>query len=160
MTLAGVVATSKTKTTKNNTLMAYVTLEDATGTIELMVFSRTLAEGGQYLKVGLPIGVAGRISQRDEKAPQLMVDWIGPLAQPAPGEEGEEPQPKTLWIKLPDGGEPMEWLKRLLNMFPGKERTVVYLQDSGKRLQTHCLHHPALMDELREVLGETSVVLR
>ena len=44
LTLAGVVTASKTKTTRNNTLMAYVTLEDDTGSLEMLVFARVLAE--------------------------------------------------------------------------------------------------------------------
>ena len=45
--LAGIVSSSKTKTTKNNTLMAYVGLEDDTGAMELLVFARALAECGR-----------------------------------------------------------------------------------------------------------------
>ena len=79
--LAGVVTSSKTKTTRNNTLMAYVTLEDDTGSMELLVFSRVLGESGAYLKENMPILTEGRISVRDEKAPQLMCDWVRPLEQ-------------------------------------------------------------------------------
>ena len=60
--LAGVVAAAKTKTTKNNSLMAHVTLEDDTGSLELLVFSRVLEESGSYLQVNLPILTEGRIS--------------------------------------------------------------------------------------------------
>ena len=160
--MAGVVATVKTKTTKNNTMMAYVSLEDATGAMERRVFSRGLGACGHYLKAGLPVAVTGRLSQRDEKEPQIMVDWIGPLS----GEDQQSPTPeeseaeKTLWIRLPDGNESLVWLKKLLSMFPGQSRTVVYLQDSKKKLLAGCLHHAVLLEELRETLGEDSVVLR
>ena len=84
--LAGVVSAAKTKTTKNNSLMAYVTLEDDTGSMELLAFSRVLEESGNYLQVNLPILVYGRISVRDEKAPQLMRpgDPSEPGAGPTP----------------------------------------------------------------------------
>ena len=162
MTVAGVVSSVKTKTTKNNSLMAYVDLEDATGSMELMVFSRVLAECGHYLKAGLPVAVTGRVSQRDEKAPQIMADWVGPLSQEAQSKSQKEESDRgdTLWIRLPDGEGSLVWLKKLLNMFPGRERTVVYLQDSGKKLLTACLHHTALLEELKEKLGIESVVLR
>ncbi|MBP3318693.1 MAG: DNA polymerase III subunit alpha, partial [Ruminiclostridium sp.] len=65
--LAGVVSASKTKTTKNNSLMAYVTIEDDTGSVELLAFSRVLEESGAYLQVNTPILATGRISVRDEK---------------------------------------------------------------------------------------------
>ena len=158
VTLAGVVASVRTKTTKNNSLMAYVMLEDASGAIELMAFSRTLTESGAYLKVNLPVVVTGKVSVRDEKAPQLMVDRVMPLS-----DKGAEPVPEgeqVLWIKLPDGGERFSWLKKLLSMFPGEASAIVYLSDSRRRLQTHCLQHEALLAELREVLGEENVVLK
>ncbi|MBQ9932671.1 MAG: DNA polymerase III subunit alpha, partial [Ruminiclostridium sp.] len=81
ITLAGVVSASKTKTTKNNSLMAYVTIEDDTGSIEMLAFSRVLEESGSYLQVNMPILATGRISVRDEKAPQLMCDRVLPLHQ-------------------------------------------------------------------------------
>ena len=159
VTLAGVVASVRTKTTKNNSLMAYVMLEDASGSIELLCFSRTLTESGAYLKSNLPVAVTGRVSIRDEKPPQLMVDRVIPLSgeRTAPAGSGAE---QVLWVKLPDGGEPFTWLKKLLNMFPGENPAVVYLADRGKKLQTRCLLHDALLAELRETLGERNVVLK
>ena len=156
VTLAGVVASVRTKTTKNNTLMAYVMLEDATGSMELLCFSRTLTESGAYLKANLPVAVSGRVSVRDEKAPQLMVDRVIPLGSAPRRTEGEQ----VLWVRLPDGGESFNWFKKLLNMFPGENPAVVYLADSKKKLQTHCILHDALLAELRETLGEASVVLK
>ena len=156
VTLAGVVASVRTKTTKNNSLMAYVMLEDATGSMELLCFSRTLTESGAYLKANLPVAVSGRVSVRDEKAPQLMVDRVIPLGSAPRRTEGEQ----VLWVRLPDGGESFNWFKKLLNMFPGENPAVVYLADSKKKLQTHCILHDALLAELRETLGEASVVLK
>jgi hypothetical protein len=85
-----------------------------------------------------------------------MVDRVLPLDQ-----SGAEPAgTKVLWIKLPDGGASFQWLKRLLDMFPGKERAIVYLEDSKRKLQTQCVIHTALLDELVEVLGQSSVVVK
>ena len=158
VTLAGVVASVRAKTTKNNSMMAYVMLEDASGAIELLCFSRTLTESGAYLKVNTPVVVAGRVSIRDEKSPQLMVDRVAPLSgrEDAERQQGEQ----ILWIKLPDGGGSFVWLKKLMNMFPGDSPAIVYLADQKKKLQTHCLIHEALLAELQEVLGEANVVLK
>ena len=86
---------------------------------------------------GLPVAVTGRLSQRDEKEPQIMADWIGPLS----GEDQQSPTPeeseveKTLWIRLPDGNESLVWLKKLLSMFPGQSRTVdLHVQRVRKKL--------------------------
>ena len=76
VTIAGVIASAKTKTTKNNNLMAYVSLEDDTGSMELLVFARVLSACGPYLRANTPILVTGKISVRDEKEPQLLVDSV------------------------------------------------------------------------------------
>ena len=158
VTVTGVVSAVKTKTTKSNSLMAYVTLEDASGSMEMLAFSRTLAESGSCLKAGQPVVVTGRISVRDEKEPQLMVDKVEPLTGGAIT-AAEEPPKRTLWIKLADSSR-MRWMGKLLDMFPGKETAIVYLADSKKKLQTGCVIHEALLAELREVLGEENVVLK
>ena len=157
LNVAGVVSAVRTKTTKNNSLMAYVTLEDATGSMELLAFSRTLTDSGPYLKAGMPVVVSGRVSVRDEKEPQLMVDRVIPLGEASRRGQGAE---RVLWIRLRDGGEPFTWLKKLLNMFPGESTAVVYLEDSRKKLRTQCLIHEALLSELNEVLGPANVVLK
>jgi len=79
VTLAGVIAAAKTKTTRNNTLMAYIQLEDATGSIELIAFQRVLDVSGSYVKENAPIVIKGHISVRDEKDPQIMVESLRPL---------------------------------------------------------------------------------
>ena len=48
--VAGVISTYKTRTTRNNTLMAYVSLEDDTGGMELLVFARALDQSGGYIR--------------------------------------------------------------------------------------------------------------
>ncbi len=159
VTVAGLIASVKTKTTRNNTLMAYVVLEDDTGSMETMCFSRVLSDSGAYLRVNNPVVMEGKLSIREEKEPQLIVDRVSPLtgrdSAAAPPPEGG-----TLWIRLPDGGASLGWLRRLLEMFPGEGRTVVYLAGEKKKLGARCLHHPALLSELSEVLGQGQVVMK
>ena len=154
MTVAGIISAVKTKTTKNNTLMAYVGLEDDTASMELLCFSRVLSDSGSYLKAGVAVAVQGKISIRDEKEPQLMVDRVLPLGEPVSAGAKQ-----TLWVKLTDGGAPLVWLRRLLGMFPGQDQVIVYLADQKKKLHSYCQHHQALIAELDEVLGQENVVL-
>ena len=158
ITVAGMVQSVKTKTTKNNSLMAYVTLEDDTASVEMLCFSRVLTEAGAYLKANTPVVIQGKISVRDEKEPQIMVDRVLPLNQKA--EETKPAAGKVLWVKLPDSGNAFTWCKRLLDMFPGKDETIIYLADCNKKLKTQCLHHDALLAELVEILGKESVVIK
>ena len=154
--IAGVVEAAKTKTTKNNTLMAYVTLEDDTASMELMVFSRVLSQCGPYLKAGMPVLAEGKLSARDEKSPQLLCDRVTPLTDAAPNEK----QAKTLYIKVPGQGPLLDKLKVVFSMFPGKNRVVIVLADTRKKLGSTCQLHDALLEDLRERLGEENVVIK
>ena len=160
VTVAGIISSVKTKTTKSNSLMAYVTLEDDTAAMELLCFSRVLTDSGAYLKANTPVLVQGKISVRDEKEPQIMVDRVQPLVTGGETPAAAASDRRTLWVKLPDGGAYFTWLKRLFSMFPGEQPAVIYLADSGKKLRAQCLHHNALFDELTEQLGAKNVVVK
>ena len=162
VTLAGVIVSYKTKTTRNNSLMAYIGLEDSTGSMELLVFQRVLTECGGYIKTNSPVLVTGRISARDDKAPQLLCDNIRPLnASTGDVLKTPEPEQKKLYLKL--AGEHCDELvkiKRVLNMFVGETPVVLYFADTKKRRGTACLLHEALINELKSILGEKNVVIK
>ena len=161
VTVAGVVTSSKTKTTRSNTLMAYVTVEDDTGAMEMLVFSRVLGECGPWLKENMPIVAQGRLSVRDEKAPQLMCDRVLPLTEGDLALQREEGKSKTLYIRIPGLSDPRwERIKKILVMFPGDEQMKVRCADTGKLLGAPCVVHRALVAELTELLGEENVVVK
>ena len=160
LSIAGIVASSKTKTTKNNTLMAYVTLEDDTGAMELLVFARVLGESGGYIKENAPVLATGRLSVRDEKAPQMLVDSIRPLGEAGTAVKERESGQK-LYVKVATAQSPQfEKIKKIFLMFPGEQQAVFYFSDTRKRLGTPCVIHPALIRELGEMLGGENVVLK
>jgi DNA polymerase-3 subunit alpha len=178
VTLACVVTGVKTKTTRNNSLMAYVNLEDDTGGIEMLVFSKVLGECGSYLKEGTALLVDGRISVRDEKAPQIMCNSVRPLekadadAVPYGGggatirptnadKPGVLPGKSKFYLRVPNiQDERVSYIRKLLIMFPGEGQLIFYAQDTGKRYGLPCLIHSSLLRELREVLGEENVVVK
>jgi len=165
VTLAGNVVSMKTKTTRNNSLMAYVTLEDDTGSMELLLFTRVLETSGSYLKVGEIVVVEGKISVRDEKAPQLVCDSVRPLeesATPILSVSGVEvPTGERLYIKMPSAKDPrMRKVELTLNMFPGRQQVILYCVDTKRRLGRPAFLHPALVEEMKELFGEGNVVVK
>ena len=161
ITVAGIVSSYKTRATKNNSMMAYVNLEDESGSMELIVFQRALDTCRQYLKETSAVEVKGRISVRDEKEPQIMVDSVRPLSGTAAVPAPEEPARQTLYVRMNStDAKHRRKIELLLEMFPGKERMVLYFADTGKRLGADCVIHPALLRELREMLGEENVVVK
>ena len=159
VTIAGVITTYKTRTTRNNTLMAYVNLEDDTSAMELLCFSRVLDESGSYIRENNAILAQGKISVRDEKAPQLMVDAIRPLSD-LDGEVAAAGEQK-LWLRLPSREDPrMRKVRLALSFFPGDQQVIVYFEDCKKRVGSRCQIHPSLIADLKERLGEANVVLK
>ena len=159
ITVCGVVSASKTKTTKNNSLMAYVTLEDDTGSLELLVFSRVLEESGSYIRENNAVLVQGKISVRDEKEPQLMADGVQPLSQLELTPVTDHVN--TLYLRLPSREDPrLRKVRLALSFFPGEENVVLYFEDCKKRVGSRCAIRPSLLEDLRERLGEENVVVK
>ena len=166
--IAGVVTASRTRTTKKNTLMAYVTLEDDTGTMELLCFARCLESCGAYLKEDQAVIASGRLSVRDEKPPQLMCESAYLLS--TVGETGGAPSAaqasaretaQTLYLKFPSWDDPKARHMRLVfTMFPGPSAMKIRVADTRQVKAGRVLIHPALLREAREILGEENVVVK
>ena len=167
ITICGVVTASKTKTTKNNSLMAYATVEDDTASMELLCFARVLDTCGAYLKENQAVVVKGRLSVRDEKAPQILCDSVYPLASdtgappPPKAEGGKLLEGQVLYLKFPSLDHPaVRHMKLVFEMFPGTTPVKMVMADTRKVYGTHALLHRALVEEAKETLGEENVVVK
>ena len=164
VTIAGIVTSNRTRTTKNNTLMAYVVVEDEVASMELLCFSRTIEQCGSYMAVNTPVVVKGRLSVRDEKPPQIMCDTIYPLdtkAVPAAPEPPKEKKAATIFLRFPSmDSAAFRHIRLVMTMFEGETPVKIRLADTGKLLAGKCLNHPALLAECRRWLGEENVVVR
>ena len=155
VSIAGIIETIRMKTTRNNSVMAYVSLEDDTAGMELLVFSRTISAAGDLLKENTPVIAVGRLSVRDEKAPQMVVNEFKPI------KAASRTEPQKLYLKLPSEGSVQDRkVRATLNMFPGSLPAVLYFSDSGVRRGTNCSVRDDMLEELRHILGESAVVLK
>ena len=172
VSIAGIVQTIKMKMTRNNTMMAYVTIEDDTASIELIVFSNALNEHGGYLRENAPVVVVGKLSLREEKEPQIIVnrvrpmsDFTDPYVKPFLNELiPQKPEPEessTLYLRLSaEGCGEYRKVRAIVNMFPGNSLVVIFFADTRKRLAGRCLLRNSMIEELKNVLGEANVVLK
>ena len=167
VSVAGIVQAVKMKTTRNNSMMAYVTVEDDTAAIEMLAFSNVLNQYGGYLRENSPVVVTGRLSIRDEKEPQIVVNRARPISDfaesPAPEAQPARNQPKTgtLYLRLPTENDPKyPKIKAILNMFPGDSGVVLFFADTKQRRGTRCMLMDSMLNELKNVLGEPNVVLK
>jgi DNA polymerase-3 subunit alpha len=158
--LAGIVSSYRTRMTRNRSVMAYVTLEDGTGTIELLAFQNVIETCGKCLKVNSPIIAYGRLSARDEKEPQVMLNSAAFIVEDK-ASGPRRPEERKLYVKLPSEADAKyERFKLVLNMFPGGETLIMYFDDTKKKLAGRCVIHEALVEDLGEMLGSENVVLQ
>ena len=168
VSVAGVVQTIKMKTTRNNSMMAYVTLEDDTAAIEMLAFSNILSQYGGYLKENQPVVIVGRLSMRDDKEPQIVINRARSISDFAANTDIREPvavpaaKPTgTLYLRLPSQEGPLFGkIRAILNMFPGESQVVIYFADTGHRRGTRCMLHRSMITELKNVLGAENVVIK
>jgi DNA polymerase-3 subunit alpha len=77
LTVLAIVESVKTKITKNNQTMAFVTLEDMYGAIEMLVFPKSLESYAALLQEGRVLEVVGKLSLREEEDAKLLCDYVG-----------------------------------------------------------------------------------
>jgi DNA polymerase-3 subunit alpha len=161
VTVAGILTQVRTRPTKNNSLMSYLTLDDGTGSIELLAFQRVLDTSGGYISENSAVVITGRLSVREDRDPQILAESVRPLTDLKPMEEEQTGEPKKLYVRIPSASHPAyERLRLILIMFPGNEQMVVYFNDTIKRVGTKCVMHRALIYELREKLVDENVVVK
>ncbi len=170
VSVAGIVQSVKMKTTRSNSMMAYVTVEDDTAAIELIAFANVLNQYGGYLRENSPVVITGRLSIRDEKEPQIVVNRARPMSdfadmppqpEPEPERYGDQPKNGTLYLRLPSESDSRyRKVKAMLNMFPGESSVVLFFEDTRQRRGTRCVLMDSLLQELKNVLGEANIVLK
>ncbi len=170
VSVAGIVQNVKMKTTRSNSMMAYVTVEDDTAAMEMLAFSNVLSQYGGYLRENSPVVVTGRLSLRDDKEPQIVINRARPISdfaegnpEPAPQQSPKDQDPRsgTLYLRLPsEQGKLFPKIKAILNMFPGNSGVVLYFADTKLRRGTRCVIMESMLKELKNVLGEGNVVLK
>lgn len=90
--IGGMITEKTIKHTKTNQMMAFITIEDLLGTVEVVVFPRDYEKNRDYLEVDSKVFVRGRVSEEDDKPSKLICEKIIPFEQTK----------KELWIQFPD----------------------------------------------------------
>ena len=165
VSVAGVVQSVKMKTTRNNSMMAYVTVEDDTAAMEMLAFSNIISQHGGYLREGSAVVITGRLSLRDDKEPQIVINRARPIsdyAEQIPDVPRQSAQKtETLYLRLPsEEGKLYPRIRAIVNMFPGDSPVVLYFSDTRKRRGTRAVLMENMLEELRNVLGNENVVLK
>ena len=120
--IGGLIAGKTIKYTKDNKIMAFLTIEDLVGTVEVIVFPKTYEQSASFLTEDAKVFVQGRVSVEEDKDGKLICEKIVPFTE----------LKKKVWIKFPD----MEAYKAaeaglmdMLRESEGKDGIVIYIEN-------------------------------
>ena len=152
--IGGMVAGKTVKTTRTNQLMAFITLEDLMGSVEVIVFPKDYEANRELFTEDAKLFIRGRVSVGDDPVGKLVCEQVVPF----------EDTPKELWVQFADKEAYRESEQKLLSQLKsseGKDRVVIYLQKerAKKMLPPSWNVHVTdqLLQGLQHELGEKNV---
>ncbi len=119
--VGGMITEKTVKATKTNQMMAFITIEDLLGTVEVVVFPRDYEKNREYLEVDQKVFIKGRVSEEEEKASKLICEKIVPF----------ERKKQELWIQFPDKASYLEQEAIVFGYLAdseGDDEVVIYCQ--------------------------------
>ena len=119
--IGGMITDKTVKHTRTNQMMAFLTVEDLVGTVEVVVFPRDYEKNRVLLEVDNKVFIKGRVSEEDEKASKLICEKIIPFEQTK----------KELWIQFPSKAaflEEEQIVYGYLADSEGEDEVVIYCQ--------------------------------
>ena len=154
--IAGIVMGAKRIPTKNGETMCFVTLEDFTGSVEVIVFPRTFERAGPLLTPDRPVVVTGRVSITDEKV-KVIAESVKLLGQQTAREV------RVQIRKEQETPEVFEGLKEVFASCRGETTVFLQLMDQRRLIKTDKNYwinpSPMTVKRIEEILGPGSVFL-
>ena len=153
--IVGGMITDKTiKYTKNNKVMAFLTVEDLVGTVEVVVFPRDYEKSQQFLNEEGRVFIQGRVSAEDDRASKLILEKIRPF----------DNMPREIWIQFDNKESYTQQSQELLadlRRSPGDSAVVIYLKDVKAIKKLPVGYHAQIQDSwlnyMYEKYGKTNV---
>ena len=152
--VGGMIADKTIKYTKTNKVMAFFTLEDLVGTVEVVVFPRDYEKWQKYLNEDARVFVQGHVDAGDDRASKLILEKVRSFDE----------MPKEVWIQFKDRddyGKNEEELLRNLRSVPGNSSVVIYLKDVNAMKRLPAGYHVQITDswteEMKAKYGSSNV---
>ena len=153
--IGGIINSKKNKITKNNNMMAFITLEDLYGTIECIVFPATYERYNRLIEEDRIVVIEGRISTSEEEEPKIICEKISPLNR-------YKRDKVYLRISKEKPLDVLEKIKKILLKYKGEIPVYVYMEANKKTVMAQRdywvnIEEEELFKELVEILGEENI---
>ena len=152
--IGGMITDKTIKYTKNNKVMAFLTVEDLVGTVEVVVFPRDYEKSQQFLNEEGRVFIQGRVSAEDDRASKLILEKIRPF----------DNMPREIWIQFDNKESYTQQSQELLadlRRSPGDSAVVIYLKDVKAIKKLPVGYHAQIQDSwlnyMYEKYGKTNV---
>ncbi len=159
----GIISRIEKKTTKNNSVMCFVTLEDISASVECIVFSKLYADKVTQLQAGNVIVVNGRLSLREEKEPTVICETIEPNPYNIiKHDSAAKKQRKGIFLRVESRTSSVkEKLDEMFRYNAGTTDLYYYYSDTKKYEHIgEITFDESLAERLSEILGDENVVVR
>ena len=126
-TIGGMIMNKSVKTTKNGQLMAYLTIEDLVGTVEVIVFPRNFLINRPVIDTADKVFVTGRVQANADENARLICDKVIDF----------NTIPRKLWIRFESEEEyqsKQSELNDILYNSDGKDSVIIYCTKENKRI--------------------------
>lgn len=158
----GIISRVEKKTTKNNSVMCFVTLEDISASVECIVFSKLYADRVMHLQSGNVVVITGRLSLREEKEPTVVCDTIEPNPYNIIKHSSSvKKKRKGLFLRIESRDSSIK--QKLDEIFSGEngETDLYYYYIDTKKYEYigKKASDNSVLEKLREYIGDDNVVL-
>ena len=158
---AGCLTSIKMKTTRNNSVMSYSMLEGPAASLELIIFPKVLQKCKDSMVQDHVVIVKGRISTKEDSAPQIICDDICDISEFENAKKVPCATFCKLYLRIPhENSEQTMLVRAVATACPGELETIIYYDDTKKRVRTHVSNESPVLERLRDILGDENVVLR
>ena len=167
VTLVCTVVRTKTINTKAGGMMAFITVEDLSGSMEVLAFPKVLLAASEAVHDNAVVVIKGRVSYKEDEPSKLIADSIVDVERYEPDKIKTDIKSTKngLWLKLSSmRSESFEETKNLLQIFEGNFPVYMYFEDTKQRMlapkSLWCTQSDLLVSELERVLGAGNVKVK
>ena len=156
--IGGIISAVKKHYTKNNQQMAFVTIEDLYGTIDVIIFPAIYSTVSAFLTENNIILVKGRASVSEDKGSSILANAVSDY-------DHINRKKQTLWIKIPKSSSvTISDVSTITKKHKGDVRVIIYDEKTGQKMTTaregYVDLNDSLLYELKELVGENSLAVR
>lgn len=159
VTVLAVLQGKKILSTKSKAPMAFLTIEDRSGSMEAILFPNCYEYFAQFLTPDNALLIRGKLSLKEDEKPKIICDFIREYSSTQPE------KPWKLYIQVPTKSAPeVNRVLSVLSRYPGREQVIFYCSDTQARYRPRIKYaitgNKELVNVLKNIVGENNIAIK